>query len=184
MSEANNGAKKSSWTKRILIGVGALVGIFVIGGFFLPQECVFERSTVINAPTSEIHPYVGDLTQWDKWSPWQEEDPTIKVTAGSQTTGVGATQSWTGESGNGRLEFTKASPTEGVAYDMVFDESYESTGAVSYTPVGEGTKVTWTMRADHGMNIMERYMGLLMGGAVEKMFDRGLEKLKATVESK
>jgi len=162
----------------------AILGVFVIGGFILPSDYHVEREVQIQASAPEIHEFVGELRRWDTWTPWKDSDPTIVVQFGDKTTGVGAYQSWTGESGAGELTFTECSPARGVAYDMSFDEgSYQSVGAILYRETGESTVVTWTMDGDSGMNLVARWMGLMMDKWVGPEFQKGLDKLKLVVES-
>ena len=153
-------------------------------GLFLPTSYTVERSIVIDAPPSRIHKYVGDLKNWDAWEPWKEEDPTLIVTHGEKTKGVGATQSWVGESGDGALTITRDTPTEGVEYDLLFDGgTYVCQGAIMYDPLEDGeTKVTWTMSGDMGTPVIGGYFAMMMDSMVGEMFDKGLSNLKNSVE--
>ena len=162
-----------------------LIVILVVIGLFLPTSYTVERSIVIDAQPSQIHKYVGDLNQWNTWEPWTEEDPTIVVSKGEKTQGVGASQSWVGDSGDGALTFTKDSPKEGVVYDLIFDDgAYECEGAITYDPLEDDeTKVTWSMSGDMDVPIVGGYFVLMMDSEVGKMFDSGLSKLKTAVES-
>lgn len=164
--------------------IAALLVIAFIGiGLVLPSTYLVERSVVIAADAPAIHEYVGDLRRWPEWTPWQDEDPSIRIERGEQTQGAGAHQSWTGESGSGELTFTQSSPETGIRYDLSFDEgAFESKGAVLYSPLGSDTRVTWRMTGDVGTNIVGRYFGVMMDRMVGPMFESGLEKLKREVE--
>ena len=170
--------------KTILSAIIVLIVVVVVIGLFLPTSYTVERSIVIDAPPAKIHEYVGDLNNWDAWEPWKEGDPTLVVTHGEKTKGVGASQSWVGESGDGALTFTKDSPTEGIEYDLVFDDgTYVCQSAMKYSPLEDGeTKVTWTMTGDMETPVIGGYFVLMMDSMVGKMFDKGLVNLKNTVE--
>jgi len=161
-----------------------IIVVVVVIGLFLPTSYTVERSIVIDAPPAQIHKYVGYLNKWDAWEPWKEEDPSIIVTQGEKIKGVGASQSWIGNSGDGALTFTKSSPTEGIEYDLVFDDgTYVCQSAMIYDPLEDGeTKVTWTMTGDMGTPVVGGYFVLMMDSMVGKMFDKGLANLKNTVE--
>ncbi len=170
--------------KTLLSTIIVIIVVVVVVGLFLPTSYTVERSIVINAPPSRIHEYVGNLENWNSWEPWGEEDPTIVITHGEKTKGVGASQSWVGESGDGALTFTKDSSTEGIAYDLVFDGgTYVCQSAMVYDPLEEGeTKVTWTMSGDMGTPIIGGYFAMIMDAMVGETFDKGLSNLKSTVE--
>lgn len=146
--------------KSLLIALIILIIILIIVGLFLPTEYSVSRSTIIDASPEEIHDYVGDLKKWNAWEPWREEDPSIVITCGEKTSGVGASQPWTGKDGDGSLIFTSSSPINGVEYDLFFDQGkYECKSAMLYYPVNEGkTKVTWSMKGDMNTPIVRGYL--------------------------
>ena len=172
------------WLKYGLLSLAVALVTLVVVGFFLPSAYRIERSVVIDADPEAIHEYVGDLDKWTAWEPWSEEDPTIRVERSDNTTGVGAHQSWSGESGGGELTLTRNSVDEGIAYDLTFDDEHESQVTMRYQADGAATRVVWTMEGDSGMNLIGRYFGLVMDSMVGPMFERGLEKLKFVVEQK
>ena len=170
--------------KWVIGSVIVLVALAVGIGFLLPSEYELERSVTINAPAAVIHTYVNDLRRWDDWSPWREQDPTIVTTVGSVSSGVGASQSWDGDSGDGALTITSSSPDKGVDYDLEFYEgSVRAKAGLTYTAQDQRTVVTWYMRGDAGNDIMGRYFGLAIDSMVGPMFESGLTKLKHLAET-
>lgn len=162
----------------------ALIVILAAVGLILPSSYTVERSIVIDATTEDVHEYVGNLAKWDDWSPWKEEDPTLVVTLGEKSSGVGASQSWVGDSGTGALTVTESSPAEGIKYDLLFDGgTYECVSSITYDRLQDGsTKVTWYMSGDMGRSVTGGYFAVLMDSMVGNMFDRGLSNLKREVE--
>lgn len=161
-----------------------LVVTVAVIGLFLPAKYSVERSIVINAVPDKVHKYVGDLRKWDEWSPWKEEDPSVVVTLGEKTSGVGASQSWVGDNGTGALTITESSPDSGIEYDLLFDGgTYECKGSMKYDRLTDGdTRVTWSMSGDMGKSLTSGYFALLMDTMVGNMFEKGLSNLKNTVE--
>lgn len=170
--------------KNLLLAILIILILIVVVGLFLPTSYTVERSVVIDAGPEKVHEYVGDLNKWEEWAPWKEEDPSIVVTKGEKTKGVGASQYWVGDSGDGALTITKDSPEEGIEYDLVFEGGlYECQSAVMYEELKDGdTKVTWEMNGDMNSPIIGGYFALMMDSMVGEMFDRGLNNLKSKVE--
>ena len=166
-----------------------VVVLLAVVGFFLPTKYAISREVQIAAPAAKVHALVGDLTKWDLWTPWTESDPTVKTTFGAKTTGVGASQTWTSDNGDGELVFTKCDPQEGITYDMAFlmdGKRAPCKSAMTYVSRDGGTLVTWTMQgdmADMSMPVMAGYLQLLVKGSIEQEFDKGLAKLKQQVEA-
>jgi hypothetical protein len=163
------------------VGLATLLVIAV--GFALPRTFTVTRSTTIAAEPERIHALVGDLERWTEWTTWLVEDPTAVVTIGDVSAGVGASQSWTGRSGSDELTITRSDPDWGVAYDIAFDGGrFPASCEMRYLPADGGTLVTWSMSGDNGMNLMNRYMGLMMDAVIGPMFEDGLDRLKVAAQ--
>jgi len=171
--------------KALAICLLVLVVVFAVIGLVLPKDYDVERTIVIDAPPESVHVYVGDLGKWSEWTPWKDSDPTLSIIVGEQTTGVGASQSWDGEGGDGELTFTASSPSEGVEYDLLFDNgAFESVAAVKYKTLNEQeTEVRWSMSGEIATPIIGGYFALMMDAMVGEMFDQGLDELKRRVEA-
>ena len=170
--------------KNFLLAVLIVLIIVVVVGLFLPSSYTVERSITIDADTQQVHEYVGDLEKWDDWTPWKEEDPSIVVTRGDKTSGVGASQYWVGDSGDGALTIIKDSPEEGIEYELMFEGGkYVSQSEMKYEELQDGkTKVIWVMKGDLESPVIGGYFALLMDSMVGEMFDKGLKNLKTKVE--
>lgn len=171
--------------KKVLTVIAILILVFVIVGAMLPREFHVSRTVVVNADPAKVHALTGDLKRWDEWAPWKDNDPTIVTTYGATTTGVGASQSWTGEDGEGRLTFTKSDPATGVAYDMVFmngETPMPSKSWMTYTPVTGGTQVEWGIDGVMDYDVVGGYFALMADSMIGGMFQSGLDKLKARAE--
>lgn len=171
--------------RTIIAAIVVLIVVIAAVGLFLPTKYTVERSVKIDAKPEEIHKYVGDLRMWEKWSPWREADPTLVVMPGAKSAGVGASQSWIGESGTGALTITESSPSSGIRYDLIFDGSaYGCRGSMTYESLPDGgTGVTWTMSGDMGRSVTGGYFAILMDAMVGGMFEKGLSNLKREVEA-
>ncbi|MDX1812268.1 MAG: hypothetical protein R3240_09995, partial [Gammaproteobacteria bacterium] len=123
--------------KKFSITIGAFFLIVLIMGLVLSKQYEVKRSIVINAPASSIHPFVEDLKEWPKWTPWQSNDPKVKIEIGEISKGQGATQKWTGKSGAGELKITKSSPDYGIDFmlDMPGD-GLDTFSKITYQPQG------------------------------------------------
>ncbi|MDX1432889.1 MAG: SRPBCC family protein [Gammaproteobacteria bacterium] len=171
-------------TIKIVLAVVAIFAVASIAiGLALPSDYHVQRSISVNAPPERIHALVGNLERWPEWTPWQAADPGIRVSYGAITSGVGARQSWVGESGSGELTFTESSPEKGVRYDLSFDDgAFRSQAAMLYTREADATRVTWTMSGDVGLSIVGRYFALMMDSTAGPMFEDGLARLKTKAE--
>jgi hypothetical protein len=171
--------------KKLGLALAVLIVLFIVIGVFLPTKFTVTRTQMIQAKPSAIHVHVNDLTKWDAWTPWKDEDPTVVITQGKKKSGVGASQSWDGKDGTGSLTFTKSSKKEGIDYDLTFnDGKFKSTASIHYRDMGGNTQVNWTMTGDMEVPVVGGYIAWSMDSMVGDMFQKGLTKLKEVVEGK
>lgn len=145
------------------------------------------RSTMIGATAEQIYPLVVDFHRWTAWSPWEDLDPALNRTYSGPDAGVGAAYRWSGnrKAGRGSMTVVEADEPSAVLVDLVFEKPFPSRSQSRFTlrPDGGATEVTWTMTGTK--TLMSRVMGLVvsMDRLIGPDFERGLAKLKATVES-
>ena len=170
--------------KKIATLLATGIVIFVVIGLFLSPEYDVEQSILISSRPENIHPYVNDLQQWPRWTPWQEMDPDTKITYGKLTSGIGASQSWQGKGGSGHLYITASSPYSGIAYDVFFGkDDTPSISTIEYKELGTDlSRVTWRLHGEMELPIVGGYIAILVSAMLRDMYKEGLLKLKLVVE--
>lgn len=166
-----------------------LLGIFLIGGFFIPDEWTVSRSITIHASPDEIYPYVSNFAEWQKWSPWStSKNANLKYTYEGPDAGVGAKQRWISEKmGTGWMKITSADPHTGIAYDLFIDMGSSHSmlhGDIAFSQDKQETKVTWTDSGKSEKGYIKRWMSLIIKPMLGKDLDQGLAELKSIVEKK
>ena len=173
--------------KKVLLVLLVAIVAFLAFAATRPARFHVERSITIAAPADAVYPHIVDFHQWPAWSPWEKLDPNMTRTLGGAESGVGATYHWTGNDkvGEGNMAITEARPGERVVIKLDFLKPFEASNISTFTlaPEGAGTRVTWAM--DGNNNFMAKVMCIFMN--MDKMvggdFEKGLENLKALVES-
>lgn len=167
----------------ILAGVAVIVLLLVAA--MQPPTYHVERTTVIAATPDRINLLVDDFHNWQKWSPWANLDPKMKVTYSGPASGAGAVYAWQGNRkvGRGRMEILAAQATE-TSIKLDFLSPFASHNKTNFIlePHGQITRVTWTL--DGPNTYTSKLMGVFvpMDKMVGKDFENGLGKLKATAE--
>ena len=170
--------------KKISFILTIVVLSMALAGQFMTNEFEVEQSVDITAQTPFIHQYVNDLKQWPRWSPWQEDRSAMRIIYGKVTSGVGASQSWQGAEGSGRLNVTASSVENGIAYDVYFEtDTTPSISALEYHPLNnQSTRVTWRLHGEIEMPVIGGYIALFIENRTSAMFQTGLYNLKLLVE--
>lgn len=147
-----------------------------------------EREKRIDAPGADVIDRLVDFHRWEDWSPWADIDPEMSQDYSGPESGVGATHEWEGnrKAGKGRMEITEVEGAHKVTIDLQFLKPFKSrtTTTFSLRPDGDATVITWTMTGPK--TVMTRIMGIFtsMDKMIGKDFERGLDRLKADVESR
>ncbi|MBK9729960.1 MAG: SRPBCC family protein [Chitinophagaceae bacterium] len=172
--------------KRIGIFIAAFLLLLLVISFFLPAKVHVERVAVINAQPAIVFNQVNNLHNWNNWMPWNKLDPNMKITYFGPEEGTGAGYSWMSDNeqvGKGKLSITESKTNQSIITSLDFMEHGIATGSFGFEEADGGTKVTWGMDMDMGMNPMARYLGLFMDQMLGGDFDKGLSDLKRTSES-
>jgi hypothetical protein len=153
---------------------------------------VVERQRSMAAPPSAVFEEIVDLRRWQGWSPWEDLDPDLHRSYSGSERGVGSIYEWEGnrKAGKGRMEITSVEPDRSVTIALQFLKPFRSSSTVEFELEPEGavagtavTAVTWRMTG--AKTLMTKVMGLFT--SMDKMmgpdFDKGLDRLKARVES-
>ena len=170
--------------KIIGIVLAVLIILFFGIALLLPSDVHVERSLVIPASSEVVYNQINDLQQWQKWSPWHQMDPNMKVTYEGESKGEGASYSWSSDKvGNGKLTIVEAHPHQYIATDLDFTGQGKARAYYRFENSSEGTLVTWGFDADMGQNPIAKYMGLMMDSMIGSDFEKGLQNLKTHVQS-
>lgn len=172
--------------KKILIGIAAVIVLFVVVVAVQPSHYRVSRSATIPAAPAVVFEHVNDLHKWDAWSPWAKLDPAMKVTFDGPQAGAGASYAWVGnkEVGEGKMSITESKVNELVRLKLEFIKPFASTAMTEFTFKAEGnqTSVTWSMTGDK--NFISKAFCLFMN--MDKMvggdFEKGLGGLKSVVQ--
>jgi uncharacterized protein YndB with AHSA1/START domain len=172
--------------KTIGIVLGVVILLFLLIGLFLPSDFGMQRQVLINAPAETVFKEVNDFRNWEKWSPFAAQDPSMQVTYGDKTYGTGANYSWVGDkSGDGRQFILESVPNQKIETKIQFaDGGNESTGYGHWTfkEEPEGVEVTWAFSASAN-SYMEKYFGALIDPFLGGTFEDGLNRLKKVSEA-
>lgn len=171
--------------RNILIGLVTLAAVVAIVGMFLPRYVSVERDVVIDAAPEAVFPRIHSLQAFSEWSPWGGIDPDMVVVYSGPEQGVGNVMEWTSDHpdvGNGRQEILEVVENESVRTALDFGDMGTGEAWWRLTPEGDSTRVIWGLTADMGSGPVGRLFGLMMDKWIGADYERGLERLRASVE--
>ena len=176
---------------KILIGVAAVLALFLAVVATRPSAYHVERELEIAAPAAVVFGVLNDLHQFAGvlvlfGTPWEKLDPDMRKTFGGPAAGVGQSLEWNGnrDAGKGRMKIEESVPGRKVGVKLEFVEPMKSTATCALTLAGTptGSSVTWSMDGNH--NFVGKALGMFMdmdemlGADIEK----GLARLKTVAE--
>jgi carbon monoxide dehydrogenase subunit G len=170
----------------ILFLVIAAIAVFLVYIALKSADFRITRSRSIKAPPEALFALINDLHGFNRWNPFAQNDPLLKIDYNGPQSGLGANYAWTstGKSGQGRMEITESSAPSVVRMRLEFVKPFSATNTAEFSlePAGAVTTVTWSMTGRN--SYMHRLMGTIMN--FDKMvggeFLKGLANLQALVE--
>ncbi len=158
--------------------------VLVAGSLLLPSSARVERSIIIDRPQAEVFAALDSFERFNAWSPWASHDPDARYTFEGPGSGAGARMSWVGNRavGSGSQEIRESDPHERIVVALDFG-GHQAMGTYVLEPRGEATALTWRFDVAHGYNPLSRWMGLLYERMIGPDYERGLQQLKALLES-
>ena len=170
----------------VICAVVVVILLVLVVASTRPDSFRLQRSANINAAPEKIFPLINDFHNWAAWSPWEHLDPAMKKTLSGSPSGLGSVYEWTGndKAGQGRMEITGSTPSSNVTIKLDFLKPFEAHNQTTFDmmPVGDSTKVTWTMTGPS--NFMSKVMQVFMNmdKMIGKDFETGLGNLKGIAE--
>jgi len=177
---------------KILIGVAAVLVLFLAVVATRPSAYHVERKLEVAAPADLVFGVLNDLHQFAGvfvlfGSPFEKFDPNMQKTFEGPAAGVGQSYAWSGkEAGKGKLTIEESVPGQKVGIKLEFVKPMASTAACALTLAGTptGSFVTWSMDGNH--NFIGKAFGMFMD--MDKMLgtdiEKGLARLKTVAEGK
>src|SRR4026207_1303953 len=138
---------------KILIGLAAILAVFLIVVAFRPADFRVERSAALSASPAALFEHVNDHHKFAVWNPFLKLDPNVKNTYSGPDSGVGAVCSWDGNKdvGAGSCTIIESKASELVRCRMDWKRPMEGTATVDFTfkPDGDKTVVAWGRYRKH-----------------------------------
>ena len=172
---------------KILIGVAAVVVVFLIVVALQPSKYRVVRTMLISVPPPAIFERVNDFHNWEAWNPWGKIDPAMRSTYSGPASGRGAVYEWVGNNqvGEGRMTITDSRPSDSVRIKLDFIKPFAAVATADFTfePQGDKTAVAWAMTGSNNFMAKAVHLFMNMDKMIGGQFEKGLTDLKAIVES-
>lgn len=153
-----------------------LLALIAVSVFVATQKGDFDvtQSTVINVPKTVLFNYVNDYKNWEDWDSWKEDDPGMKFTFPENTVGKGASYSWSGANGSGKMTTVFVKENDSIAQKVVYGDN-EADAYVSLKEINGKTKITLSSKGNVGF--MSKVYATFTGGVNKMLEDRFLRSL-------
>jgi len=175
-----------SLTALIVWAVLALVLVLLVSAAMRPDQFRIERSARLPASPAQVLALLQDFHQWQRWSPWEQIDPSMQRSYSGASSGPGAVYAWSGngKAGSGRMEI-RAVDSARVLIQIDFLKPFEAHNTVEFSLQDQGTEtqLNWAMYGPSPF--VSKLMGLVfnLDRMVGRDFERGLDNLKRLLQT-
>jgi carbon monoxide dehydrogenase subunit G len=161
---------------------GAALAVIAAVPFLLPAKARVERSAVVAATPEAVFPLVNSSEGFNRFNPFRDRDPNLKITYSGPKAGRGASFAWAGKEGSGVQTISSTEDVRQVVMQLDLGTMGRPVQTFALEPVAGGIKVTWSLDADFGVNPVARVFGKFMDGKLGLVYEKGLQNLSRTVE--
>jgi hypothetical protein len=162
-------------------GIGT-IALIAAGTMLLPRHVSVERSATIKGDPAAIIAMASSNEGYQKFNPYKNSDPNLKIELFGPTTGVGSGFKFNGKDATGSQVVT-AVDAASVTYAIDLGSMGKPSALISVASEGAMTKVTWRTDMDMGLNPIGRVFGLFMDGMLGKTFETGLKNIETAVNA-
>lgn len=166
-------------TAQILLISGGVLTLAVASTYMIPSAVHVERTAIIDAEPAKVIAMAASTEGFQLINPYASTDPDLKITPFGPASGVGAGFHFDGKDGKGS-QTVAAVTADQVTYAIDLGAMGTPTQTITVTAADGGTRVTWAMDTDMGMNPVARVIGLFMDRMMGATFARGLKNLAET----
>jgi hypothetical protein len=166
---------------QIFAGSATVVAILVAGSYLLPRQVEVSRSARLPVKPETVLALAASNSGYQRFNPYMNTDPELKISHFGPDSGVGSGFRFNGREGTGSQTVAAVS-AETVTYQIDLGAMGRPVQQLTALPEGDGSRVTWTMQTDLGINPVFRVFGLFMDRMMGKVFERGLANLANVVD--
>ena len=167
-------------TSILAFGAGALA-LIAIAPLALPSSKTVERAAVIDATPDAIVPLLASNEGFQTFNPYRDTDPNLRITLSGPSSGIGSAFAFAGKEGKGSQTITALEPDRSVTMQIDLGAMGQPVQTFTLEPVGEATRVVWSVESRFGFNPVGRMFGLFLDGMLGPVYERGLDNLSTVV---
>lgn len=167
--------------KILIKGVLLLLLVLVLVGLILPQSYSVNKTIEINANIDAVKPLITDFNQWQKWSPWEKVDPSIRFTLGEPSSGLGAHQSWKGKWGYGEMIITSVSQNK-VSFNILLNAEHIIRGTFNFSEQNGIVTLICKINGQTTAPLISGYTAILSEYVLRNTVSMGLNNLKTVAQ--
>ena len=170
--------------QKVLYATLGLIALLILVGLALPRTMIVEVDAEIDARPATVHALLNDFRRVRQWTTRYTADPNARIAYGGPTRGVDASVSWDGPViGSGTERIVQSEPFATVTTVLNPGEPGEARSHFKIIPEGALTRLEWTFEADHGFNLMARFVSLFVDDMLARELGDSVQNLKALAES-
>ena len=162
-------------------GILLLLLIIILIGLILPQSYSVNKTIEINADIKVVKPLIIDFNKWQKWSPWEKVDPSIRFTLGEPSSGLGAHQSWKGKWGYGEMIITSVSQNK-VSFNILLNTEHIIRGTFNLSEQRGIVTLICNIKGQTTAPLISGYTAILSKYILSNTVSLGLNNLQTVAQ--
>lgn len=164
-----------------IITGGLILTAIIAIPFALPASKTVERTATIKADQETLYAMIASPKEYQKFNPYRDTDPNLKIEFMDIEQGVGAGFSFKGKEGQGTQTITALEENKKVTMLIDLGPMGKPVQTFTLSPAENGTRVVWSTKSEFGMNPIGRVFGLFLDKMLGETYERGLKNMEKAV---
>lgn len=162
---------------------GLILAAIIAIPFALPASKTVERTATISADQQTLYAMIASPKDYQKFNPYRDTDPNLKIEFLDTEQGIGAGFSFNGKEGKGTQTITALEENTKVTMLIDLGPMGKPVQTFTLSPTESGTRVVWSTKSEFGMNPIGRVFGLFLDNMLGETYERGLKNMEKAATS-
>jgi uncharacterized protein YndB with AHSA1/START domain len=169
---------EGDFTMASYLQIAAIAAAVIVAvPFALPSSKTVTRSRFVAAAPETLFAAASSTSGYQVFNPYKDMDANLKVKPFGPEAGVGAGFAFESKDGKGTSTISAVDANKSITYQIDLGFMGKPVQVIELTPENGGTRVTWSVTSQFGLNPMGRVFGLFMDGMLGPHYELGLKNM-------
>jgi effector-binding domain-containing protein len=168
--------------KAVTYSLLGFITVYLFLCSFFSKYFEVEKSIDINNSAILVFEQINNLKNWEKWDPWLNNEPNMKLQYNNTKSGVGSLKKWESKSySNGQMEIIESFFINSIKIKTSIQGWSSFNFSFNFYPIKKGVRIKWKSTGE--LTFLMRVMAPVIKKMIGQDIENGLMNLKTYCQS-